>query len=150
MEDAALVERTGRRIRRELGGAYGYKRFLRDGHQTAVEDVNRLHYEPEELAAFEGIESEWPLFLAFELVTACCERRWEEARRLHSQLKTLAVEQDGERLYPELYQVPASAVDQERLNPGSQERVANANLPLIWTQSLVWLCLLYTSDAADE
>ena len=71
VEDAALVERTGRRIRRELGGSYGYKRFLRDGHQTAVEDVNRLHYEPEELAAFEGIESEWPLFLAFELVTAC-------------------------------------------------------------------------------
>ena len=80
-----------------------------DGHQTAVEDVNRLHYEPEELAAFEGIESEWPLFLAFELVTACCERRWEEARRLHSQLKTLAVEQDGERLYPDclLYTSPS-------------------------------------------
>ena len=146
VEDAALVERTGRRIRRELGGAYGYKRFLRDGHQTAVEDVNRLHYEPEELAAFEGIESEWPLFLAFELVTACCERRWEEARRLHSQLKTLAVEQDGERLYPELYQVPASAVDQERLNPGSQERVANTNLPLIWTQSLVWLGEMLLDD----
>ena len=115
-----------------------------------MEDVNRLHYEPEELAAFEGIESEWPLFLAFELVTACCERRWDEARQLHSQLKTLAVEQDGERLYPELYQVPASAVDQERINPGSQKRVANTNLPLIWTQSLVWLCLLYTSPSPRD
>jgi hypothetical protein len=43
------VERTVQRIRRELGGPYGYKRFLRDGHQTVVEDVSRLHYEPEEL-----------------------------------------------------------------------------------------------------
>ena len=72
MEDVDLVDRTLRRIRRELGGHYGYKRFLRDGHQTVVEDENRLHYEPEELSEFEGIESEWPLFLAFELVTACC------------------------------------------------------------------------------
>ena len=139
VEDAALVERTGRRIRRELGGAYGYKRFLRDGHQTVVEDITRLHYEPEELAEFEGIESEWPLFLAFELVTACCEGRWEEARGLHCQLKALAVEQEGEHLYPELYQVPTTAVEQERLNPGSQARVANTNLPLIWTQSLAWV-----------
>ena len=46
VEDAALVARTCERVRRELGGPYGYKRFLRDGHQTAVEDVNRLHYEP--------------------------------------------------------------------------------------------------------
>ena len=71
MEDRALVERPQRRIRWDLAGAYGFTRFLRDGHQTAVEDVNRLHYEPEELAQFEGIESEGPLFLAFELLTAC-------------------------------------------------------------------------------
>ena len=79
IENQDLVKRTQRRVRRELGGAYGYKRFLRDGHQTTVEDINRLHYEPEELAQFEGIESEWPLFLAFELVTACCEERWQDA-----------------------------------------------------------------------
>lgn len=139
VENSKLVERTARRIRRELGGAYGYKRFLRDGHQTVVEDVSRLHYEPEELAQFEGIESEWPLFLAFELVTACCEQRWDEARRLQTQLKALAVEKDGEQLYPELYLVPEQVVEQERQHPGSQARIANNNLPLIWTQSLVWL-----------
>ena len=139
VEDRALVERTQRRIRRELAGAYGYKRFLRDGHQTAVEDVNRLHYEPEELAQFEGIESEWPLFLAFELLTACCEQHWDEARRWHKRLTELAVKRDGEHLYPELYRVPAAAVEKERSHPGSQSRNANSNLPLIWTQSLAWL-----------
>jgi len=44
-----LVERTRDKIRRELGGRYGYKRFRRDGHQTVVEDHHRLHYEREEL-----------------------------------------------------------------------------------------------------
>ena len=139
IENNNLVQRTLRRIRRDLGGTYGYKRFLRDGHQTAVEDVSRLHYEPEELAEFEGIESEWPLFLAFELVTSCCEERWEDARGWNSQLRALAVERDGEALYPELYRVPDQRVEAERRQPGSQPREANTNLPLIWTQSLAWL-----------
>ena len=139
VDDKDLVERTLRRIRRELGGSYGYKRFLRDGHQTAVEDVSRLHYEPEELAEFEGIESEWPLFLAFELVTACCEERWDDAKRWNSQLQGLAVDRDGEALYPELYRVPDDKIEAERQQPGSQPREANSNLPLIWTQSLAWL-----------
>jgi len=73
VEDPALVERTREKIRSELAGSYGYKRFRRDGHQTVIEDVTRLHYEREELAQFEHIESEWPLFLAYELITACCE-----------------------------------------------------------------------------
>ena len=139
IEDRDLCERTVLRIRRELGGNYGYKRFLRDGHQTAAEDVSRLHYEPEELMQFQGIESEWPLFLAFELVTACCEERWEDARRWHDRLSPLAVPVNGEQLYPELYRVPDALVDAERRQPGSQSREANSNVPLIWTQSLVWL-----------
>ncbi|MFN9644937.1 MAG: glycoside hydrolase family 15 protein, partial [Cyanobacteriota bacterium] len=80
VEDEELVARTRAKIRQDLGGAFGYKRFRRDGHQTVIEDVSRLHYEPEELAEFEHIECEWPLFLAYELLTACCEERWEEAR----------------------------------------------------------------------
>ena len=51
----------------------------------------------------------------------------------------MAVEKDGEQLYPELYLVPEQVVEQERQHPGSQARIANNNLPLIWTQSLVWL-----------
>lgn len=139
VEDPQLVQRTCERIRRLLGGAYGYKRFLRDGHQTVVEDVSRLHYERDELATFEGIESEWPLFLAYELVTACCEERWEEACHWRERLNVLAVDQDGQRLYPELYLVPEAAVELERRSPGSQRRQANDNIPLLWTQSLAWL-----------
>ncbi|MEA5422832.1 glycoside hydrolase family 15 protein [Synechococcus sp. CCY9202] len=139
VEDPDLVERTRHRIRRDLGGAYGYKRFRRDGHQTVVEDVTRLHYEREELAQFEHIESEWPLFLAYELVTACCEGRWEEARSWRERLRAVSVEADGVLLLPELYLVPEQAIEAERAIPGSQEREPNENVPLLWTQSLTWL-----------
>ena len=139
VEDRALVERTNRRIRRELGGPYGYKRFRRDGHQTVVEDISRLHYERDELATFEGIESEWPLFLAYELVTACFEQRWDDAGHWRERLEALQVERDGEQLFPELYRVPAELLEMERREPGSQRRSANENLPLLWTQSLAWI-----------
>jgi phosphorylase kinase alpha/beta subunit len=139
VEDPSLVARTRDKIRSELGGAHGYKRFRRDGHQTVVEDVTRLHYEREELAQFEHIECEWPLFLAYELITACCEERWEEARRWRQWLEELSVEVDGVALLPELYLVPEQAIAAERRNPGSQARIANENVPLLWTQSLTWL-----------
>ena len=139
VEEQDLVERTVQRIRRELGGPYGYKRFRRDGHQTVVEDISRLHYERAELVNFEGVESEWPLFLAYEQLTACCEERWTDAHYWQERLKILQVERHGQQLYPELYLVPDSAVELERRAPGSQQRLANDNVPLLWTQSLAWL-----------
>ena len=139
VEDPALVERTRTKIRNELGGPYGYKRFRRDGHQTVVEDHNRLHYEREELAQFEHIECEWPLFLAYELITACCEERWSEAWQWRERLDRVAVQVNGVPLLPELYVVPQDAVEAERRRPGSQARIPNDNVPLLWTQSLTWL-----------
>jgi phosphorylase kinase alpha/beta subunit len=139
VEDAQLAERTRAKIRAQLGGGYGYKRFRRDGHQTVVEDHTRLHYEREELAQFEHIECEWPLFWAYELITACCEERWQEARQWRQRLASVSVNVDGVALLPELYLVPEALVAAERLQPGSQPRQANANVPLLWTQSLTWL-----------
>ncbi len=139
VEDLQLVERTRTRIRSDLSGGYGYKRFRRDGHQTVVEDHTRLHYEREELAQFEHIECQWPLFWAYELITACCEERWEEARQWRQRLASVSQVVDGVALLPELYLVPEAAVAAERLRPGSQPRVANPNVPLLWTQSLTWL-----------
>ncbi|MEO1002278.1 MAG: glycoside hydrolase family 15 protein [Cyanobacteria bacterium J06638_7] len=139
VEDSQLVERTRTRIRSDLSGGYGYKRFRRDGHQTVVEDHRRLHYEREELAQFEHIECQWPLFWAYELITACCEQRWDEARQWRQRLASVSVMVGGVALLPELYLVPEQAVEAERRQPGSQPRLANANVPLLWTQSLTWL-----------
>lgn len=139
VEDPQLAERTRTKIRAQLGGGYGYKRFRRDGHQTVVEDHTRLHYEREELAQFEHIECEWPLFWAYELITACCEERWQEARHWRQRLASVSLRVEGLTLLPELYRVPQGAVEAERLQPGSQPREPNENVPLLWTQSLTWL-----------
>lgn len=138
IDRADLRQRTLDVIRRQLAGSYGYARFRRDGHQTVLEDSSRLHYEPEELACFESIECQWPLFLAFELISACMEERWEEARAFQQRLTALALPVGNELLLPELYLVPLEFVEAERRYPGSQPRQANENLPLFWTQSL-WL-----------
>jgi phosphorylase kinase alpha/beta subunit len=142
VEDSALVERTRAEVLSKLAGRYGCKRFLRDGHQTVLEDPQRLHYEPGELRRFEGIESEWPLFFAYLFVDAAMRGdaeadTWRD--RLELCLVDRAVESGGERLLPELYFVPAEHVESERAAPGSQPRVPNDNVPLVWAQSLYQL-----------
>ncbi|MDY0748627.1 glycoside hydrolase family 15 protein [Paucibacter sp. R3-3] len=136
VDDAALADRTRAEILGKLGGHYGCKRFLRDGHQTMVEDHGRLHYEPGELTRFANIESEWPLFFSYLLVDAAMRGDEAEARSWRDKLETLMVEKDGQCLLPELYYVPREAVDAERADPGSQQRLPNDNVPLVWAQSL--------------
>ena len=46
---------------------------------------------------------------------------------------------DGVGLLPELYYVPDSSIEAEKKNPGSQTRLPNENVPLVWAQSLWWL-----------
>ncbi|MEF3194205.1 MAG: glycoside hydrolase family 15 protein [Halothiobacillaceae bacterium] len=136
VRNMALIEETQQAIVSKLQGRYGCKRFLLDGHQTVLEDPNRLHYEPHELKRFEHIESEWPLFFTYLLLNHLFLGHEEQARFYREALERLAIEQDGLRLLPELYFVPAEHIEAERLHPGSQPRQANANLPLVWAQSL--------------
>ena len=51
-------------------------------------------------------------------------------------------ERDGQRLLPELYFVPAELIDAERAQPHSQRREPNANVPLVWAQSLYVVAVL--------
>ncbi|MEN9485271.1 MAG: hypothetical protein RJB37_3151, partial [Pseudomonadota bacterium] len=134
--DATLIERTRSEIVGKLQGRYGCKRFLRDGHQTVTEDHSRLHYEPGELEQFAHIESEWPLFFCYLLLDAALRGDQAAARDYRTRLDALMVEQDGVRLLPELYFVPAELVEAERLEPRTQRREPNDNVPLVWAQSL--------------
>jgi phosphorylase kinase alpha/beta subunit len=142
IEDVTLVEHTREKIIKKLCGRYGCKRFLRDGHQSAIEDTSRLHYEPEELKAFEHIESEWPLFFTYLLLDALIRRDHEAIAHWQKKLEPLFVEQNGEKLLPELYIVPKESIDAEKADPGSQERIPNENIPLVWAQSLYMLCAM--------
>ncbi|KAH6595981.1 hypothetical protein BASA50_005454 [Batrachochytrium salamandrivorans] len=168
--DPKLVERTRNEIIKKLGGRYGCKRFLRDGHQTVLENSSRLHYEPHELKVFEGIESEWPLFFTYLILDGLFRGDMEQVEYYRAILDPILVDSsdipeysreyhfehqndaprtrgrtvsfsktlppENLRLVPELYIVPHESIDAERANPGSQNRVPNANVPLVWAQSL--------------
>ncbi|MEM9006757.1 MAG: glycoside hydrolase family 15 protein, partial [Cyanobacteria bacterium P01_F01_bin.86] len=139
IEDSDLVQRTHQKIVDKLQGYYGCKRFLRDGHQTIIEDTQRLHYEPEELQQFEHIECEWPLFFAYLYLDALFHKDTKAIQFYRQRLMTIAVQKDGFHLLPELYYVPEAAIADERETPHSQERLPNENVPLIWAQSLFLL-----------
>ncbi len=139
VEDEDLRQKTRTKILKKLAGRYGCKRFLLDGHQCSNEDANRLHYEPSELRQFEHIECEWPLFFTYLLLDARMRRDDKEARKWEEKLSSLFVEKEGLSLLPELYIVPLESIEAERADPGSQTRVPNENLPLVWAQSLYML-----------
>ncbi|MDE3012080.1 MAG: glycosyl hydrolase family 15, partial [Pseudomonadota bacterium] len=142
VENPELVERIQGEIVAKLEGPYGCKRFLRDGHQTSVEDQSRLYYEPGELARFEHIESEWPLFFCYQMLEAAMREQTAVARDYRQRLLDLCVEGEGFALLPELYRVAPDRVDAEREHPGSQPREPNDNVPLVWAQSLFLLAQL--------
>jgi phosphorylase kinase alpha/beta subunit len=139
IEDRALVDRTRENVVSKLQGNYGCKRFLRDGHQTVIEDITRLHYEPKELKQFEHIECEWPLFFTYLLLDALFRRDQDQAELYDQKLQPLRVERDGFKLLPELYYVPEDKLEAERSTPHSQTRLPNENVPLVWAQSLYLL-----------
>jgi phosphorylase kinase alpha/beta subunit len=139
VHDAALARRVRTEVVSKLQGRYGLKRFLRDGHQTVLEDEGRLHYEEQELKRFEHIESEWPLFFAYLFLDSILRGDAQGSLEYEEKLKSVLVQRNGQRLLPELYYVPEAAIAAERERPGSQERLPNDNVPLVWAQSLYLL-----------
>ncbi|RKO84684.1 family 15 glycoside hydrolase, partial [Blyttiomyces helicus] len=152
--DPRVIESTRNDIVKKLGGQYGMKRFLRDGHQTALEDTSRLHYDPHELNIFAGIESEWPLFFTYMILDGLFREDYAQVAEYRAKLEPLLVDSDTisnfskrsgspdaayppvMRLVPELFKVPRESVDGEKNAPGSQIRTPNENVPLVWAQSL--------------
>ncbi len=139
IQDEALVTLVRQTIVTKLEGNYGLKRFLRDGHQTVLEDEHRLHYETEELQRFEHIESEWPLFFVYLYLDALFCNDQALIADYEAKLAAVLVEADGQWVLPELYYVPADRVEAERAQPHSQPRLPNPNVPLVWAQSLYLL-----------
>jgi len=136
VEDQALVNRTRNNVICKLEGKYGCKRFLRDGHQTVIEDASRLHYEPWELKQFEHLECEWPLFFTYLMLDALFRGDRPEVEAYYQKIQPLLIAKDNYQLLPELFFVPKESIEAERQQPQSQTRLPNANLPLVWAQSL--------------
>ena len=139
VQDKTLTDKVRNDIVNKLEGRFGLKRFLRDGHQTVLEDEGRLHYEDKELKQFEHIESEWPLFYAYLYLDAIFTDNKPNIVHYRARLDKVLVEQNGFKLLPELYYVPQESIDAERAEPQSQNRLPNENVPLVWAQSLFLL-----------
>ena len=142
IEDAQLIERTRNNIIKKLEGRYGCKRFLRDGHQTVLEDTTRLYYEPWELQKFEHIECEWPLFFTYLVLDGLFRGDAKQVQNYQECVEGLLVLRDGIGLLPEVYYVPDENIEAERQSPHSQQRLPNENVPLVWAQSLYFLSQL--------
>ncbi|MGD1871497.1 MAG: glycoside hydrolase family 15 protein [Mastigocoleus sp.] len=142
VESEKLRDRTRNEVINKLAGKYGCKRFLRDGHQTVLEDTKRLHYEPEELQQFENIECEWPLFFTYLVLDGLFRSDLEQVKKYQELLEGVLVERDGWKLLPEVYYVPQENIEAEKLKPKTQSRLPNENVPLVWAQSLYLLSQL--------
>ncbi|KAG0198605.1 hypothetical protein BGX28_007964 [Mortierella sp. GBA30] len=90
--DAKLVKRTRDEIIEKLGGKYGCKRFLRDGHQTVLENTTRLHYDAHELRIFEGIECEWPLFFTYFILDGLFNDNADQVEEYRTKLEPLIID----------------------------------------------------------
>ncbi|XP_050677140.1 probable phosphorylase b kinase regulatory subunit alpha isoform X4 [Leptidea sinapis] len=137
VDDPNLIAKTRDTIVNKLQGKYGCKRFLRDGHKTPREDPNRLYYEPWELRMFENIECEWPLFFCYLILDYCFQGDKNNIAEYMQKLEKIMIRKDnGMKLVPELYSVPADKAHLEQSEPGTQERIPMGRCPFIWGQSL--------------
>ncbi|CEG79151.1 hypothetical protein RMATCC62417_13649 [Rhizopus microsporus] len=92
VDDPQLVEYTKHDAKKKLEGRYGWKRFLRDGHQTVVEDHTRLHYNESELKVFENIESEWPLFFTYMVLEGLFSDNFEQVEEYRKKLDFVTID----------------------------------------------------------
>ncbi|KAL1509748.1 hypothetical protein ABEB36_004437 [Hypothenemus hampei] len=137
VDDPNVINTTKECIIEKLFGRYGCKRFLRDGYKTPKEDPSRLYYEPWELRMFENIECEWPMFYCYLILDALFAGDQEAATEYSERLDKIMIKtEDGIKLVPELYAVPAEMVAAEYREPGSQDRIPLGQSPFLWAQSL--------------
>ncbi|KAF6078972.1 phosphorylase kinase regulatory subunit beta [Phyllostomus discolor] len=123
LDDEALFMQTLDKVVRKLKGKYGFKRFLRDGYRTSLEDPNRRYYKPAEIKLFDGIECEFPIFFLYMMIDGVFRGDAQQVKE-YRDLLTPVLHQttEGHPVVPKYYYVPADFVELEKRSPGSQKR----------------------------
>ncbi|NWR87730.1 KPBB kinase, partial [Furnarius figulus] len=123
LDDEVLFGQTLDKVLRKLKGRYGFKRFLRDGYRTALEDKARRYYKPAEIKLFDGIECEFPLFFIFMIIDGVFRGNPAQVKEYQDLLDPLLQHtSEGCPVVPKYYYVPADFVELEKRSPGSQRR----------------------------
>lgn len=139
--DETLYNATKTKIVRKLKGDYGFKRFLRDGYGTELEDKNRKYYRQGEIKNFDNIECEWPLFFIYMIIDGIFKGNTEQADAYQKLLhQRISRDRYGDILIPKYYYVLREGVEAERLEPGSQMRLPSKEgepgCLFLWGQAL--------------
>ncbi|NWV34716.1 KPBB kinase, partial [Grantiella picta] len=128
LDDEVLFGQTLDKVIRKLKGKYGFKRFLRDGYRTALEDRMRRYYKPAEIKLFDGIECEFPLFFIFMIIDGIFKGNPAQVKEYQDLLDPLLQHTpEGCPVVPKYYYVPADFVEMEKRSPGSQRRFPSNN-----------------------
>ncbi|NXR82127.1 KPBB kinase, partial [Pycnonotus jocosus] len=128
LDDEVLFGQTLDKVIRKLKGKYGFKRFLRDGYRTALEDRTRRYYKPAEIKLFDGIECEFPLFFIFMIIDGIFRGNPTQVKEYQDLLDPLLQHTpEGCPVVPKYYYVPADFVELEKRSPGSQRRFPSNN-----------------------
>uniref|UniRef100_A0A287A0V9 Phosphorylase b kinase regulatory subunit n=1 Tax=Sus scrofa TaxID=9823 RepID=A0A287A0V9_PIG len=123
LDDEVLFNQTLDKVIRKLKGKYGFKRFLRDGYRTSLEDPNRRYYKPAEIKLFDGIECEFPIFFLYMMIDGVFRGNPKQVKEYQDLLTpVLHHTTEGYPVIPKYYYVPADFVEYEKRNPGSQKR----------------------------
>ncbi|KAM6160028.1 LOW QUALITY PROTEIN: phosphorylase b kinase regulatory subunit beta-like [Erethizon dorsatum] len=122
LDDDVLFSQTLDKVVRKLK-EYGFKRFLRDGYRTSLEDPNRRYYKPAEIKLFDGIECEFPIFFLYMMIDGKIFRGNPKQVKEYQDLLTPVLHQttEGYPVVPKYYYVPGF-VEYERRNLESQKR----------------------------
>ncbi|EPQ16476.1 Phosphorylase b kinase regulatory subunit beta [Myotis brandtii] len=149
LDDEALFSQTLDKVVRKLKGKYGFKRFLRDGYRTSLEDPHRRYYKPAEIKLFDGIECEFPIFFLYMIIDGVFRGHAAQVKEYQDLLApVLHRTTEGHPVVPKYYYVPADFVELEKRNPGSQKRFpSNSGRDgklFLWGQALYIIAKLLT------
>ncbi|MXQ87411.1 hypothetical protein E5288_WYG001583 [Bos mutus] len=123
LDDEVLFSQTLDKVIRKLKGKYGFKRFLRDGYRTSLEDPNRRYYKPAEIKLFDDIECEFPIFFLYMMIDGVFRGNPKQVKEYQDLLTpVLHHTTEGYPVIPKYYYVPADFVEHEKRNPGSQKQ----------------------------
>nr|KAF6286210.1 phosphorylase kinase regulatory subunit beta [Myotis myotis] len=151
LDDEALFSQTLDKVVRKLKGKYGFKRFLRDGYRTSLEDPHRRYYKPAEIKLFDGIECEFPIFFLYMIIDGVFRGHAAQVKEYQDLLApVLHRTTEGHPVVPKYYYVPADFVELEKRNPGSQKRFpSNCGRDgklFLWGQALYIIAKLLTEE----
>ncbi|MCL4124235.1 UNVERIFIED_CONTAM: hypothetical protein GTU68_045867, partial [Idotea baltica] len=141
--DKVLYNKTKAQIVNTLKGRNGFKRFLRDGYGTVLEDSKKRFYHHGETKEFEKIECEWPLFYINMILEAIFKGNDEQVEEYHKLLKPhLKTDKYGDPVVPKYFFIHRAHITDEKINPLTQQRQQSeegtARNLFLWGQSL-WI-----------